>query len=106
MIRYAPLWETMARQKVTTYTLRFKYDMPVSTHTLDKLCSIFFISTKEVAHAVHRFDVPKGCWLTCNRSFCCALHPISTCFGPWAAFLYFDSNIAVLHALLGVLRLA
>ena len=52
MITYSPLWETMAQQKVTTYTLRFKHgmshatvqrlqaDLPVSTHTLDKLCSI------------------------------------------------------------------
>ena len=52
MIHYAPLWSTMAEQKVTTYTLRFKHgmshatvqrlqsDMPVSTHTLNKLCTI------------------------------------------------------------------
>lgn len=52
MIRYDPLWKTMAEQKVTTYTLRVKYemshatvqrlqaDMPVSTHTLNKLCAI------------------------------------------------------------------
>ena len=49
MIRYRPLWETMARKKATTYTLRVIYGMshatvqrlqanlPVSTHTLDKL---------------------------------------------------------------------
>ena len=52
MIRYTPLWKTMAEQGATTYTLRFKHgmshatvqrlqaDMPVSTHTLDKLCTI------------------------------------------------------------------
>ena len=50
VIHYAPLWRTMAEQKVTTYTLRFKHgmshatvqriqaNMPVSTHTLNKLC--------------------------------------------------------------------
>ena len=52
MIRYTPLWNTMEKQKVTTYTLRVKKgmshatvqrlqkDLPVSTHTLDRLCSI------------------------------------------------------------------
>ena len=61
MIRYKPLWETMAAQGVTTYTLRFKYgmshatvqrlqkDMPVSTHTLDKLCDILHCRLDEVA---------------------------------------------------------
>ena len=53
MIVYEPLWRTMADQNVTTYTLRFKHgmsyatvqrlqaNMPVSTHTLNKLCAIF-----------------------------------------------------------------
>ena len=61
MIRYAPLWKTMAEQKVTTYTLRFKHgmshatvqrlqaDMPVSTHTLNKLCSILNCRLEDVA---------------------------------------------------------
>ena len=61
MIRYKPLWETMAALGVTTYTLRFKYgmchatvqrlqkDMPVSTHTLDKLCDILHCRLDEVA---------------------------------------------------------
>ncbi len=52
VIQYSPLWETMSIKKVTTYTLRVKYgmshatvqrlqkNMPVSTHTLDKLCKI------------------------------------------------------------------
>lgn len=50
MICYRPLWETMAKKKVTTYTLREIYkishstvqrlqkDMPVSTYTLERLC--------------------------------------------------------------------
>ncbi len=64
MIHYAPLWKTMAEQKVTTYTLRFKYgmshatvqrlqaDMPVSTHTLDKLCMILNCRLEDVAEYV------------------------------------------------------
>ncbi len=64
MIRYAPLWKTMAEQKVTTYTLRFKYgmshatvqrlqtDMPVSTHTLNKLCTILNCQLADIAEYV------------------------------------------------------
>ena len=64
MIRYRPLWETMAKQKVTTYTLRVKHgmshatvqrlqrDMPVSTHTLNKSCEILHCSLGDVAEYV------------------------------------------------------
>ena len=64
MIRYAPLWKTMAEQKVTTYTLRFKHgmshatvqrlqaDMPVSTHTLNKLCAVLKCRLEDVAEYV------------------------------------------------------
>ncbi len=64
MIHYAPLWKTMAEQKVTTYTLRFKHgmshatvqrlqaDMPVSTHTLNKLCTILHCRLEDVAEYV------------------------------------------------------
>ncbi len=64
MIHYAPLWKTMADQKVTTYTLRFKHgmshatvqrlqaDMPVSTHTLNKLCTILNCRLEEIAEYV------------------------------------------------------
>ena len=64
MIHYAPLWKTMAEQKVTTYTLRFKHgmshatvqrlqaDMPVSTHTLNKLCTILKCRLEDVAEYV------------------------------------------------------
>lgn len=52
MISYAPLWETMARKNVTTYTLqvkgnissstirRLKAGESVSTNTLEALCKI------------------------------------------------------------------
>lgn len=61
MIHYAPLWKTLAAQKKTTYTLRVKYgmshatvqrlqaDLPVSTHTLDKLCRILDCRLQDVA---------------------------------------------------------
>ena len=64
MIHSAPLWKTMAEQKMTTYTLRFKHgmshatvqrlqaDMPVSTHTLNKLCAILNCRLEEVAEYV------------------------------------------------------
>lgn len=64
MMRYTPLWKTMAEQKVTTYTLRVKYemshatvqrlqaDMPVSTHTLNKLCKILNCRVEDVIEYV------------------------------------------------------
>ncbi len=64
MIHYAPLWKTMAEQKVTTYTLRFKHgishatvqrlqaNMPISTHTLNKLCTILNCRLDDVAEYV------------------------------------------------------
>ena len=64
MICYAPLWKTMASQKVTTYTLRIKHgmshatvqrlqaDMPVSTHTLNKLCTILHCRLEDIAEYV------------------------------------------------------
>lgn len=64
MIRYTPLWETMAQQKVTTYTLRYKHnmshatvqrlqaDLPVSTYTLNKLCMILNCPLQSVAEYV------------------------------------------------------
>lgn len=64
MIHYAPLWKTMAEKKVTTYTLRFKCgmshatvqrlqkNMPVSTYTLDRLCSILNCRLEDVAEYV------------------------------------------------------
>ena len=64
LIVYAPLWRTMEDQKVTTYTLRFKHgmshatvqrlqaDMPVSTHTLNKLCAILHCRLEDFAEYV------------------------------------------------------
>ena len=64
MIHYAPLWKTMAEQKVTTYTLRFKHgmshatvqrlqvDIPVLTHTLNKLCTVLNCHLEDVTEYV------------------------------------------------------
>ncbi len=64
MIRYTPLWETMKKRGATTYTLRIKEgmshatvqrlqkDMPVSTHTLDTLCSILHCRIEDVVEYV------------------------------------------------------
>ena len=64
VIRYTPLWRTMAEQNVTTYTLRFKHgmshatvqrlqaDMPVSTHTLNKLCTILDCQLEDIAEYI------------------------------------------------------
>ena len=61
MITYRPLWKTMADKKFTTYTLRVKHhishatvqrlqkDMPVSTHTPDKLCTLLDCRLEDVA---------------------------------------------------------
>lgn len=54
----------MAKQKVTTYTLRVKHgishatvqrlqaNMPVSTHTLNKLCTILHCPIEDVAEYI------------------------------------------------------
>lgn len=64
MIVYDPLWRTMAAQNVTTYTLRFKHgmshaavqrlqaNMPVSTHTLNKLCTILDCPLQDIAEYI------------------------------------------------------
>lgn len=61
MIRYTPLWETMRRKGATTYTLRVKHgmshatvqrlqaDLPVSTYTLNRLCTILDCRLDEIA---------------------------------------------------------
>ena len=60
MISYAPLWETMRRQKATTYTLqvkggissstirRLKAGESVSTNTLDALCRLLHCQVSDI----------------------------------------------------------
>ena len=69
MIRYDPLWKTMAKKKATTYTLRVTFGMshatvqrlqsnlPVTTHTLDKLCKSLDCRLEDIAEYVA--DDPK-----------------------------------------------
>lgn len=64
MISYRPLWELMAKKNVTTYTLRVKHgmshatvqrlqkNMPVSTHTLSRLCEILDCRLEEIAQYI------------------------------------------------------
>lgn len=61
MIVYDPLWKTMFEKGATTYTLRVKYgishatvqrlqtNMPVTTHTLNKLCQILDCGLSDIA---------------------------------------------------------
>lgn len=64
IISYEPLWETMKRKGVTTYTLIKKYSFSkgtldslkqgrnVSTSTLNDLCNILHCSEEEVLRHV------------------------------------------------------
>lgn len=66
MISYAPLWETMKRQGITTYTLRNNGDNnisastmlrlqageSVSTNTLDALCKILNCTLSDIVEFV------------------------------------------------------
>ena len=61
MIVYTPLWETMKKKGVTTYTLREKWkisgstiqrlkkNMSVSTNTLNDLCELLDCKLADVA---------------------------------------------------------
>lgn len=61
MIVYAPLWETLKRKGLSTYTLRNKFEisgstvqrlrknMSVSTNTLDDLCKLLDCELHEIA---------------------------------------------------------
>ena len=69
VIRYDPLWKTMAKKKAATYTLRVTFGMshatvqrlqsnlPVTTHTLDKLCKSLDCRLEDIAEYVP--DDPK-----------------------------------------------
>ena len=37
MISYAPLWETMKKRGMTTYTLEYKANPPISSSTIRRL---------------------------------------------------------------------
>ena len=60
MISYAPLYETMRRKNVSTYKLikefgvsrslldRLRHDKPISTRTVDDLCTILDCRVEDV----------------------------------------------------------
>lgn len=64
MIVYTPLWETLKKKGLSTYTLRAKYqisgstvqrlrrNMSVSTNTLDDLCRLLDCSLSEIAEHI------------------------------------------------------
>lgn len=64
MITYAPLWETLKRKGLSTYTLRVKFGisgatvqrlrqgMSVSTNTLNDLCQLLGCTLSEVAEYI------------------------------------------------------
>ena len=60
MIAYTPLWETLKRKGMSTYTLRYKFNisgstvqrlrknMSVSTNTLDDLCELLECNISDI----------------------------------------------------------
>jgi DNA-binding Xre family transcriptional regulator len=60
MIVYEPLWKTLKKKGMSTYTLRVKFDvsgstvqrlrknMSVSTNTIDDLCELLNCSVSEI----------------------------------------------------------
>lgn len=64
MIVYDPLWKTLKKKGLSTYTLRVKFqisgstvqrlrqNMSVSTNTLDDLCKLLDCSLSEIAEYV------------------------------------------------------
>ena len=64
MIVYTPLWETLKKKGLSTYTLRVKFqisgstvqrlrkNMSVSTNTLDDLCNFLDCSLLEIVEYV------------------------------------------------------
>lgn len=64
MIVYDPLWKTLKKKGLSTYTLRVKFEisgstvqrlrknMSVSTNTLDDLCELLDCSLSEIAEHI------------------------------------------------------
>ena len=60
MVDYSPLWETMRKQNITTYTLINKYDINprtinnlkhnkgITVDTLEKLCKILNCTANDI----------------------------------------------------------
>lgn len=68
MIVYTPLWKTLKKRGMSTYTLRVKFNisgstvqrlrrnMSVSTNTLDDLCELLNCSISEIAEHIPNKD--------------------------------------------------
>ena len=71
MIVYTPLWETLKKKGLSTYTLKVKFqisgstvqllrrNMSVSTNTLDDLCNLMDCSLSEIAAHVPNEEQQK-----------------------------------------------
>lgn len=72
MVVYDPLWETLKKKGLSTYTLRVKFpisgstvqrlrrNMSVSTNTLDDLCNLLGCSLSEIAEHVPDKKLAEG----------------------------------------------
>lgn len=72
MVVYDPLWETLKKKGLSTYTLRVKFqisgstvqrlrrNMSVSTNTLDDLCNLLECSLSEIAEHVPDKKLAEG----------------------------------------------
>ena len=58
MIVYTPLWETMRRRGITTYTLREKYR--ISGSTVQRLKKNLSVSTNTPVGPVRAAGLPSG----------------------------------------------
>lgn len=64
MVSYRPLWETMKRQNITTYTLIYKlgfspntihnlkHNKSITIYTLEKLCAVLNCSPNDILEFV------------------------------------------------------
>lgn len=64
MITYTPLWETLKKKGMSTYTLRVKFNisgstvqrlrrnMSISTNTLDDLCELLECSVSDIVEYI------------------------------------------------------
>ena len=80
MITYDPLWKTLKKEGLSTYTLRVKFqisgstvqrlrkNMSVSTNTLDDLCNLLDCSLGEIAEYVPSKEAKAGQWENEGRS--------------------------------------
>ncbi|MBR6526256.1 MAG: helix-turn-helix transcriptional regulator [Clostridia bacterium] len=69
MLSYEPLWETMKKQQVSTYTLihqhginprtvhNLKHNQSITLYTLEKLCSILHCTPNDIVHFINEPEV-------------------------------------------------